>query len=123
MDRKVVYVAGPFRASNQHGSQDMFKVQQNIMRAMELGLEVWKLGHVALIPHSNTMFFTGASGCADEVWLAGDLELIKRCDAVLMTPDWSTSRGATAELKFAESLGIPVFYTVDDVRCWLAQAA
>lgn len=41
---KVVYIAGPFRAASQYvpGQQDFFGVQQNIMRAMELALEVWR---------------------------------------------------------------------------------
>ena len=120
---KVVYVAGPFRAASTFvpGHQDMFAVQQNVMRAMELSLEVWRLGAVAVCPHSNTMFFTGSA--EDKVWLDGDLELLARCDAVLMTPDWAKSSGARAEEAFAKKKGVPVFYKLDSVRDWLAGKA
>lgn len=115
---KVIYIAGPFRASSQYasGQQDAWGIQCNVMAAMALALEVWRMGKVALCPHSNTMFFQNAA--PDHVWLDGDLELLKRCDAVLMTPDWERSSGARAEHAFALKLGLPVFYDVEALRLW-----
>ena len=117
---KVIYIAGPFRATNQAtGKSDAWGVQQNVMRAMGLALEVWKLGHAAMCPHSNTMFFQDADGCEDRVWLDGDLELLARCDAVLLTPDWARSSGARAEKHFAQERGMPVFQLLGDLKAWL----
>jgi nucleoside 2-deoxyribosyltransferase len=118
--KAVIYVAGPFRATLPNGHQDAWGIQQNVMQAMALGLEIWKLGHVALVPHANTMFFQNAAGTADDVWLDGDLELIRRCDAVLFTPDFERSAGARAEEAFAKGLGVPCLYTMDAVREYLA---
>jgi nucleoside 2-deoxyribosyltransferase len=112
---KVIYIAGPFRGPSS------WDVQQNIMRAMALALEVWRRDAVALCPHSNTMFFDGAA--PDHVWLEGDLELLKRCDAVLLTDDWERSTGARAEVKFAVSLGIPVFTSIDQLDVFLKGTA
>ena len=95
----------------------MFAVQQNVMRAMKLAVEVWRMGAVALTPHANTMFFTGAAD--DKVWLDGDLELLRRSDAILMTPDWQESSGARAEHGYAVQMGLPVFYNLLDVEEWL----
>lgn len=89
------------------------------MAAMGLALEVWKLGHAALCPHANTMFFQDADGCADEVWLDGDLEMLKRCDAILVTPDWQRSSGARKEVQYATELGIPVFFNIEELKVWL----
>ncbi len=117
---KLVYVAGPFRAASAYvpGHQDMFAVQENIMAAMKLGLEVARTpGAFPVIPHANTMFFTGAA--PDHVWLEGDLEMMRRCDAVLMTPDWQRSSGARAEEQLARELGIPVFYDAEALKAWL----
>ena len=97
----VVYVAGPFRAKN---SWDM---EQNIRRAEELALEVWRAGFACICPHSNTRYYQGAA--PDHVWLEGDLAILKKCDVVLMTPDWQRSNGATAERNYAFGQGIPVF--------------
>lgn len=108
---KVVYVAGPFRGNS------AWDIECNIRRAETLALEVWRLGAAALCPHTNTRFFQNAA--PDEVWLKGDLELLKRCDAVVLTPDWIKSSGARAEVEFAEKLGIPVFHTLNHLEGWL----
>lgn len=108
---KVVYVAGPFRG------KDHFQIHQNICRAEILALEVWRLGVACICPHLNTAHFQDAA--PDEIWLRGDLEILKRCDAALMTSDWQKSSGATAEKMFAEANGIPVFYSLDELRAWM----
>jgi len=116
---KVIYVAGPFRCSSQHvpGQQDSWGIQQNVMRAMGLALEVWQMGAAAVSPHANTMFFQNAA--PDDVWLDGDLAILAKCDAVLMTSDWLKSTGAKAEKKYADSLGIPVLFSIDEVEEFL----
>lgn len=108
---KVVYVAGPFRGPS------AWAIECNIRRAEELALEVWRLGAAALCPHCNTRFFQGAA--PDEVWLEGDLEMLRRCDAILLTSDWIKSSGARAEVKFAEEHGIPVMHTLSQLQDWL----
>lgn len=107
----VIYVAGPFRASTHYA------LQANIRNAERLALEVWKLGAVAICPHKNTEFFTGE--IPDEAFLTGDLELLRRCDAVILTEDWERSSGARAEVVFAREKGIPVFKTLALLREWL----
>lgn len=117
---KVIYIAGPFRAAPVVSDlPNMWGAQENVMRAMRVALEVWRAGMVALCPHANTMFFTGAA--PDEIWLEGDLELLRRCDALLLTPDWDTSSGARAERIVAEQHGIPVFTDLAALRAWAGQ--
>ena len=109
---RVVYVAGPFRAG-----ANQWKQEQNVRRAEALALDVWKLGAVAICPHSMTRFYQGA--LPDDVWLDGDLELLHRCDAILMMPDWEQSMGARAEHRAATEWKQHVFYNIDDVYDWL----
>lgn len=104
---KVVYIAGPFRASN---SWDM---EQNIRRAEEIALRVWRLGLAVICPHANTRFFQGAA--EDRVWLDGDLELLRRSDAVLLVSGWENSSGTRQEVAAAKALGIPVFHSVTEL--------
>jgi hypothetical protein len=108
---KVVYVAGPYRGANN------WEIENNIRRAEALALVVWQLGAAAICPHANTRFFQGTA--SDETWLLGDLEILKRCDAVLLTPDWVASAGARAEYEFAKERGIPRFENVKDLEKWL----
>jgi hypothetical protein len=106
----VVYIAGPYRAPH------AWAIEQNIRRAEELALAVWRSGRAALCPHTNTRFFQGAA--EDHVWLDGDLELLKRCDAMLLVPGWERSTGALAERAQAMALAIPVFEDLDRLREW-----
>lgn len=106
---KVVYIAGPFRSMNKGGRPNAWGIHKNVVRAMETALLVWQNGGAALCPHANTMFYDGANGIVDEVWLDGDLELLRRCDAVLCTENWKLSTGATNEVLHALRAGMPVF--------------
>ena len=112
---KVVYVSGKFRGPNS------WAMEQNIRAAEELSLEVWKLGAVALCPHLNTRFFQGAA--PDELWLDGDIELVRRCDAMLMVSNWQDSVGARHEKEFADSIKQPVFFKIEVLQEWLKHQA
>jgi hypothetical protein len=116
---KIVYVAGPFRSMNKNGKSNSWGIQKNVMSAMAFALEVWKLGHCALCPHANTMFFQDADGCSDDVWLKGDLEMLRRCDAMLLAPGWELSSGARAERDEAIAKSIPVFESISALKEWL----
>lgn len=107
---KVVYIAGPFRGPN------AWEIEQNVRRAEALALEVWQLGCAAICPHANTRYFQGAA--PEALWLAGDLEILRRCDAVLVTPDFGRSSGAMVEVAVAEDAGLPVFHNLYDLARW-----
>jgi nucleoside 2-deoxyribosyltransferase len=108
---RVIYIAGPYRGPC------AWDIECNIRRAETLALDVWRAGAVALCPHANTRHFQGAA--PDDVWLRGDLELLDRCDAMILTDDWERSAGARAEVEFARRRGIPVFPSLDALRAWL----
>jgi hypothetical protein len=106
--KKVIYIAGKFRGPN------AWAIENNIRRAEEIALEVWKMGAVALCPHTNTRFYQGA--LPDEVWLGGDLELMARCDAIMLVPDWEESEGARREKWEADKLGLHIFKDLESLR-------
>jgi hypothetical protein len=111
---KLIYVAGPFRGKS------AWDIEQNIRRAETLALEVWRMGAACICPHTNTRFFQNAA--PDEVWLEGDLEILRRCDAIVMTPDWRNSTGARAEHDEAIKRNMAVFYTMDELQSWLKRS-
>lgn len=111
---KVVYIAGPFRGPNS------WEIEENIRRAERLALDAWKLGAAVICPHTNTRFFQGAA--PDNIWLDGDLAILGKCDAILMTPDWERSSGARAECAYAQDHKIPVLLTLEDLAFWLNAA-
>jgi len=108
---KVIYIAGPYRAPSE------WQVVQNIRRAEALALAVWQMGAACICPHKNTALLGGAAD--DSVWLEGDLELLRRCDAVLCMPDWQASAGARGEVDLARRMNMPVFETAGECELWL----
>lgn len=98
---KVVYIAGKYCGPTP------WDVQKNIALAAAVAAQVWEIGLVALCPHTNSAHMEGAA--TDEQFLAGTLELMRRCDAVILVPGWSTSAGTKAEIAEAMRLGLPVF--------------
>ncbi|GAH10916.1 unnamed protein product, partial [marine sediment metagenome] len=105
---KVFYICGPYRAATEHG------VVENIRRAEAVAIQVWQAGYVALCPHMNTRLFGGL--CPDDTWLQGDLELLRRCDGVVLVLGWEASMGACGEIKEADRLKIPIYNTVDEIK-------
>ena len=102
---KLVYIAGPYRAKTIYG------VAQNIHNAAEVAIKYWKQGCAVICPHKNTGFLDGCTGELDDhIWLMGDLEMIRRCDAIVMMKNWKESAGARAELGLALSLKKEVIY-------------
>jgi hypothetical protein len=108
--QRVAYVAGPYRSA-----RGVAGIYDNIAAARRVALELWQLGYVALCPHLNAAFFDGAF--PDEVILRGDIELLRRCDLVVLVPGWQESAGTRDEVEEARTLGIPCYeWTLDADR-------
>jgi len=104
---KLIFISGPFRG------KDHWVVAQNVRKSEELAWKVWELGHAAISPHANTAHFQDS--LPDRIWLEGDLEILKRCDAVLLCGNWQSSSGTLAEIEFANSNNIPIFSDINDI--------
>ncbi len=99
---KVAYIAGPHRAKTAWGRQC------NINRAADVAAKYWLKGYAVVCPHKNTSQFDGLA--PDRVWLEGDLEIMRRCDVVVMMLGWECSQGARAERDEAVRLGKEIVY-------------
>lgn len=108
---KLIFVGGPFRGDS------AWDIEQNIRSAEELSLELWRRGVAVICPHTNTRFFQGAA--PDKIWLQGYLEMLKRCDALMLVAGWEQSSGTRAEVKLAKELNIPVFERLYDFEDWM----
>lgn len=111
---RAVYCAGPFRAATDE------QREANIRRAEEMGLEVAKLGASPVIPHANTRHLH--SHVPEAFMLEATLELMRRCDAVILCEGWQESAGTRDEVCEAHWLGLPVFYTLFGLKSWLEAA-
>lgn len=101
--KQILYVAGPFSDPDPiHG------VERNILIASEAALAAWRQGWVVICPHKNTAGFQHARDIPNHVWYEGDLEILKRCDAILLLPGWQNSVGAKTEAELAQELGLQI---------------
>lgn len=113
---QLVYVAGRYT------DPDPYQCERNVRAAEDLAHEVMRLGNAwPVVPHSNTRpYFIGA--CSYEHALAGTLEMMRRCDAVIFVPGWERSNGARGERAQAELLRLPRFDSIADLARWLVNA-
>jgi len=115
----VVYVAGPYRAETRAG------VTLNIQTARAVGLAAIRKGWSPIIPHANTGDLDVIDpDIGDRFWLAATLELMTRCDAVLLCPGWERSAGTLAEIDAANQQGLPVYqsaYQLPSAEDWRQQ--
>lgn len=100
----AVYVCGPYRSKTREG------LQLNIQSALQVGKLACLKGWAPLIPHANTAPLDGVSPeLDDQFWLDATMELMRRCDAVVLAPGWQRSEGVKGELNEADRLGIPIY--------------
>ena len=103
---KIIYVSGPYRAPTE---QLRF---QNILNARDAAVKLWQKGWAVICPHLNTMHMGGIMG-NDEIFLDGDVEIVKRCDALFMLEDWHESKGANVEFAVAYNRSLPIYEQED----------
>ena len=100
----IIYLAGPIRPK---GDQTL---EGNINNAKSIALELWKKDYTVISPHANSDLPITLADKEVEAWrwLNGDLDIIARCDAVVVLPSWEESAGTKGEIEFAkERLAIP----------------
>lgn len=105
---RVAYIAGPYRSK-----EGVWGIVNNIRAAETIALKYWRLGYAVICPHKNTALFDNAA--PDDIWLAGDIEILKRCDVVVAMTTWEASSGARAEIELAKQLGIEIIYDNGDL--------
>lgn len=99
-----IYVAGPYT----QGSES-----QNIQNAVVAADILWDKGHTPFIPHMSHFWEMVGKGKSYEDWMQWCLVWVAACGAVYRLP--GESKGADREVLLAETLDIPVYYTLEEV--------
>jgi|SRR6478609_6902665 len=123
-----VYVAGPYsptraqRFARSPVTGELTKeqhrecVEENILIAKKLGVEVAKLGVTPIIPHANTDYPELEDVQPYEFWIRATAEQLRRCNAVIFAEEWEESKGSRGEHDVAVSDDIPRFFSVDELQ-------
>lgn len=113
LHRKLVYIAGPYRSGNG------LSVLENVRAAERAAVALARLGIHYICPHLNTAFMSGDGDhigvATSQFFLDLDLNILARCDAVLLIGDWTKSAGSIGEAVKAIQLGIPVWQLDEEV--------
>ena len=99
---ELVFISGPYRAKT------INRVVQNIRIAEVAAIKYWLKGYAIICAHKNSALLDGVA--PDETWLKGYLEILSRCDVIVMVPGWEKSEYSIKEHNFAISKSIKVIY-------------
>ena len=125
---KTVYIAGPLTptSSTQNHAIEYLVNMRNMVAA---GRKLLVAGFYPFVPAFDFLFFMvppekgydGRGFRLDKPEISAtqikeySMEWLRRCDAVLFLPGWLKSPGSIAEYYEAKSLGIPIFFNIEDI--------
>lgn len=93
---------------------------RNVHRSLKAATELRDLGLI-VYPPLLCHWWDQVFPASYEVWLRLVEGWLSRCDCVLRLP--GPSKGADHEVALAGELGIPVFYSVEDLVAWARERA
>lgn len=100
----MYYICSRYRGTKE-------QIAEHIKYAKKLTREVLLQGHCAITPH---LYMTSCLDDSDtkerEIGLKAGIELLGKCDAVIVGLQFGISSGMEAEIKEAQRLGIPILY-------------
>lgn len=95
MNELVLYLSGPMSGVPDY-NRPLFHATAKRLRDE---------GYIVINPAEHEL----EDGATWEEYLHDDIELLLRCNAVAVLPDWKSSRGATFEVFIATKLGMPIY--------------
>jgi hypothetical protein len=112
---KRIYVAGAYSAPT------VLQVLGNMRRGMQLAGEVLKAGFAPFTPWFDYHYCL-QDEIALETLYRYSLAWLEASDAVIVVlENADTSVGTQNEIMRAEELGIPVFWSLEDLKAWASQ--
>lgn len=101
----IYYVCSPYRGKTPE------QVQVHFDYAVQLTREMLLYGHCPITPH---LYITACVNDDEpderKIGLEAALELLEKCDAVIVGQRYGISEGMATEIEKAKQLNIPVFY-------------
>jgi Domain of unknown function (DUF4406) len=88
----------------------------NVKKGIRLTIELLRLGYAVYCPFTDLLYWFCLEGREEipvEMIYKADLAMLERMDAMLLVPGWEHSTGVEGEVALANSLGIPVFKSVE----------
>ena len=107
-----VYVAGKYSDSN------IINCLNNMHDGMKASVEVLKLGYACFCPWLDYQFQFFDKTLVVEDYYRYSIAWLEVSDCMLVLPNFENSKGTLAEIKRAEELNIPIFYSLEELKQW-----
>ncbi|HEY4208802.1 MAG TPA: hypothetical protein VGM31_18370 [Puia sp.] len=115
--KMMVLIAGPYRSGT---NDDPALMERNLRKLEEAALPVFRAGHIPVIGEwfaLPLLQVAGSKGPGDaiyeEILYPVAARIITKCDCILRLE--GESKGADEDVRLARSLGLPVYFKLEDV--------
>lgn len=110
-----IYVCSQYGARYDYGPEVL---ERNVNRAIEIGQQIIRLGHIPLVPHLYHYMdmVDGKKFLDEEHWLEICCEWVLQCNSILVAPGWQTSHGMKTEHDLAAAYGRRIYYSIDEIE-------
>lgn len=110
---KKIFISGALTSDSSIG------FLRNVRNMLQMGAQVRDLGCSTYVPCNDILMSLVGGVLGHHNYYEIDLEWLEVCDALIVVPGYKDSLGVSGELKKAHDLGIPIFYTIDELMDWL----
>ena len=106
--RKCIYIAGAISSNN------LLKSFENIRKGIKLSVDVLKAGHAPFSPFIDFQYSLVTKITIEEYY-AYSLAWLEKADGLILVEGYENSKGTLAEIKRAKQLGIPVYFSMEEL--------
>jgi len=109
-----IYVAGPYSDNN------VVSVLHNIRKGIEMSYEVFSNGMAPFCPWLDYQYvlMDKESKLTLQDFYDYSIAWLEVSDAMLVLPNYESSKGTLKEIEFAKEKNIPVFYNIKELLQW-----
>ena len=123
MNKKIeyVYIAGPITPKGVKSTNPAIEYDLNIRDLGRVGIDLLMAGFAPFNPALDFLYFIllrDGERITEPMIKRFSKDWLRRCDAILMTAGWQKSPGSLAEKALAEELGLPVFYSIQEIEAY-----
>jgi len=102
---KIIFISGALTTG---GDGSKAYIEKNIRKAEEYTITLAKEGVGFFCPHTHTSNHHGVT--EESFYHELDFRFLEKSDAIMLVPGWEKSKGAKAEVVWAQKNGMKIFY-------------
>ena len=105
---KMFYLSHPYTGDEEKNRAEAYFIASRLAR---------KYPDVVFFNPLDAMQHTVTAGLGYDTVLKQCIEILRRCDGIIMAGDWSESAGCREEFRVAKERGLKL-YTIEEVEEW-----